>query len=614
MKISVCPHVLPWLHQLLQTTSLAQRSTFDFNLLEIIKRYCVEDCGLARHDCWIHAVTYNDVPRALYYLSKGVRVNGYGTKEESARNLSLKHRDCRIFREIMKDPKLSHEPTSFRELNAFHAAVTHKNWPALQQLLRHPSVISLINVPNRVGCTPLQISLRTNQPKVAKELLRHGASAHDPKNEGTYLCDACEHPGTAHLIPCLVEAKACLSLSTDKHSALSAAVWRKNLPGLRQLLRLPNVSSVINVSSLLMKSTPLQMALEFNRPKIAMELLRHGASPDGLGSTGATCLHYASERRETAYLIPRLFEAKASFSLAWNNQSALHVAVEKNNSPALQQLLRHPNVSSVINTSSSWGNLTALQMALRDNRIELVVGLLLNHASAEGVCQKGRTSLHYAMLHQETTCFIPLLIKAKAGFYGDGKRKFSTSALSFACENRNHLAVQLLLENKANLWERDSNGNTYFHAAAQWGHPRVWDALYGAWRRQAYSRSRTRFRSRFGPRFRSRFGLRCGPRFGPNVQNHKGENPLFFVHECQSVSLVQRLLESKVDVNAPNRFGETPFLVACAIGSEEVVKVMLRAKADTLVVNVEGEDVFDYARERNGLVSLLKWSQFRQRI
>ncbi len=91
--------------------------------------------------------------------------------------------------------------------------------------------------------------------------------------------------------------------------------------------------------------------------------------------------------------------------------------------------------------------------------------------------------------------------------------------------------------------------------------------------------------------------VRCGADI--NLQNDKGNTPLFLAYSTSSEKLAEDLINLGANINLQNNDGHTPLFLACIIGSEKLVKDLINLGADLTIKDKKMSSVLHYAVANN---------------
>jgi len=124
---------------------------------------------------------------------------------------------------------------------------------------------------------------------------------------------------------------------------------------------------------------------------------------------------------------------------------------------------------------------TALHVACRNNKVDVIRVLLENGADPNSVDDFGQTPLIELMLMENdgnVSAAIELLLEHGADI--NAKDDEDTTALMYACLSKNKNAVDVLLENRADIHLRDNTGKTALQIAQDKGNADIVEAIEAA--------------------------------------------------------------------------------------------------------------------------------------
>lgn len=356
---------------------------------------------------------------------------------------------------------------------AGHTAIAEaaflKRWPIVRMLLEHGVDLT---ARDKEDCTVLHRAVRAGEHDLARRMLVHGASPNlQCKNGNTSLFDAASK-GYADLVERMLKCRGSSSIATNSgHTPLTiaSALGHANIvellldhgadasqpvdlsrPGAYSWTPLAHAAynGHSEVVTLLLKSgadtntrdyqrlTPLHRAAGVAAAKsdIVSQLLAHGSNVDARDSNGITPLAVACRHCSNASVIRKLLEHGA------NPESLSNYAdgnlTEKNFTPLMHTVLRGQGVPSTIsllalrganlNAQTSSGR-TALHIALKSEKLEMVDALVEAGADVNIVDNFGRTPLHEA---------------ARRGFREQAKRLIKRGA-SLTCRDHHGKTAEI---------------------------------------------------------------------------------------------------------------------------------------------------------------------------
>ncbi|KAI8498541.1 hypothetical protein Bbelb_237430 [Branchiostoma belcheri] len=248
------------------------------------------------------------------------------------------------------------------------------------------------------------------------------------------------------------------------------------------------------------------------------------------------------------------------------------------------------NVNMRLQTYSplGWTGDTALHVACREGRDEVVKLLIKNQADLNVTNGFGVTGLHVAC-RQGHDKVVELLIKNQADL--NVTNGAGDTGLHVACRGGHDEVAELLIENQADLNLANGNGDTGLHAACRGGHVKVVELLIK-------NQADLNMANKFGVT-----GLHVACREGHdkvvelliknqsdvNVANVAGDTCLHVACRGGHEKVVELLIKNQADLNATNKDGATGLHVACSRGHDEVVELLIKNQADLNVTNKFGD-------------------------
>ena len=152
----------------------------------------------------------------------------------------------------------------------------------------------------------------------------------------------------------------------------------------------------------------------------------------------------------------------------------------------------------------------------------------------------------------------------------DSIEESGISPLMWATKLKNHPAMQMLINARADLSFRDRRGRTLMHVAAEADSTRILQELFNHKRDLIESK------------------------------DNAEQSPLHKAVGIGSFKGARYLLNRSADVNAQDKDGNTALHVAVLISSEEIVKQLLLYKPDLWLKNKDGRTVLEESQKVNG--------------
>lgn len=192
-------------------------------------------------------------------------------------------------------------------------------------------------------------------------------------------------------------------------------------------------------------------AFEIVRNQSAEELSKvwKDSFKDIRDSKGRSLLHeaaYSGKEKIVSFLISKGINVNLTDPLGW---TALHEAVLKENTQAVQVLLKSKNIN--VNAQTTTGK-SPLSLAVQKGNLSLVKLILENHANINITDINGWTVLHHAA-HNSYNEILNYLIKNSITI--DKRDDLGKTALYIAASVNNEKAVTLLIERGANVNSMD---------------------------------------------------------------------------------------------------------------------------------------------------------------
>lgn len=191
-----------------------------------------------------------------------------------------------------------------------------------------------------------------------------------------------------------------------------------------------------------------------------------------------------------------------------------------------------------------------------------------------------------------------LLSLLKSGKTGVNlKDRFGNSLLSIACNKGHYEAVNMLLQNGADIATPASNGWSPLHSASEIGHIDICALLL----KRGMSIN-TQNRNGSSPLHLSAYNGHCGTiqyliSQGSSVNDltFHGDTPLHLSCNRGHIDACARLLQSRADTNISNHLGRTALHIASSLNFKEICLLLLSYGADYNQKDMNDKSALDYS-------------------
>ncbi|XP_012396573.1 ankyrin repeat and death domain-containing protein 1B [Sarcophilus harrisii] len=338
--------------------------------------------------------------------------------------------------------------------------------------------------------------------------------------------------------------------------------------------------------------------------------------------------HHAAKRNNLD-IMEQLIEEKVNIN-AMNNmkRTALHFAVGGNHLSAVDFLLKH---KARVDIADKHG-LTVLHLAAWSGSLEIMLMLVKAGADQKAKNQDGMTILHFAALNNNVKIVEYLIqdlhLKDLNQQDEKGRKPFLLAAEKGHVEMIEKLIILNLLTS-----EKDKEGNTALHLAAKHGHTNVVEMLLTQCQEinEPNEDGETPFFLAAAGGYKECCKLLLDAGSDVNIPNNnkitalqiatqnghvplvtfllnenivldqkaEQDSPLHLAVVNNHVTVVNKLLGAKHNVDALNQKQQTPLHLAADLGNVELVDTLLKAGCDLKAVDKQGKTALAVASRSN---------------
>ncbi|HET9843468.1 MAG TPA: ankyrin repeat domain-containing protein [Gammaproteobacteria bacterium] len=426
------------------------------------------------------------------------------------------------------------------------------------------------------------------------------------------------------------QANSTLNINnTDKkgNTLLHRAIEHGSNHGVRKLIREgANIEAKNNK-----RQTPLHLAILHHKPRFATIwsallqslylkndradivkfLVNEGnANVNAVDSQGDTPLILATKLAKPELVYFLLNDGKSDPRIKNRfEQNALHVAAEKGRSNIAKMLI--DSNFDLLNTSDLWGH-TPLHLAISESQFEIVkLFLESDHACVNTADNKNKLPLHYCANQTNSAITKLVLTKSKTAinklsnegftplhlavlnnrlanaklFIQDGGADVNIlfpngeSLLHYALRNHQNTLTKLLINNNADVNEKNLDGNTPLHCA-------LLELNFEMVEHLISEAALVNLQNNEGItplHYAAKLGydsavdtLLKSSNIDPNLKDKRGENALFYAVKSHNIHAVTALLKNaNLNLNSVNNHGETIMHIAIRFYHKEIFELLM---------------------------------------
>jgi cytohesin len=460
----------------------------------------------------------------------------------------------------------------------------------------------------------------------AKKLRRHNRFAAALKiDDDRYAQAWCDQIGNGYWLDL---AGAILGFDENGHSMLAVAVARGKLEQVRWLLQRKRVNPDFSTTR---GWRPLHFAAQSGHADIASCLIEIGADVDATTSNGWTALHQAAFNGHADVVAVLLASGADATQRTDDGDNPLHSAAYNGFLGICRMLIEATGGSLLdIKSKKSW---TALHQACANGHYELAVFLTKQGASIELAGARGRTSLHWAAMHDHAD-ILKYLLEIPGATPNLGSQTDGWMPLHSAIPQSSAAVVRLLLEHGADVRQsvaagasplhiavvyarldlaplllahgadvnaRSKSGSTPLHDAVEMSDLQFarWLVTHGADPDAAKTEGWTPLHTAAGKGDIRMVTLLLDAGGNANaVRPKNNETVLHRATDQGRLDVVQLLLDKGSDVACVNQDGWTPLHQAMSRGRKDLAELLLARGADQNASTRNGMKPLDVATER----------------
>ena len=325
------------------------------------------------------------------------------------------------------------------------------------------------------------------------------------------------------------------------------------------------------------------------------QLLYYGADPNVANFNGETALHLAAEGGH--YEICReLLSFEDDVNVV--NNMGKNISRDDTDSASESRssdVTDTPSINKSQANSKDINGETPLHRAASKGFINVIKTLLNNGADINILAKKNQTYLHDTVVFQSGEVEEPLIKIKREDVFAKGG--FEKSPLHCAALEGHKDALQMLLNNGANVNIVDNKKNTALHYAASRGHCSVIEELLGSKANVNVKGSLGKTPLHWTAVNGHKDAMKMLLNNGADVisKDDKNQTVLHFAVDGGHCDVIEELLKSKAIINVKDINGQTPLHLAAAKGQTTVTKLLLKNGADVNVGDVNNQTALCFA-------------------
>ena len=439
------------------------------------------------------------------------------------------------------------------------AAIVQRKYESALQLLKHKPDVS---ISDSQGMAPLYICVDYRAPEeVVREILVCGAKIDSPGPNGiTPIALACRR-GFTELVKAMLEVNPNFLKCSPQlaRSLVFSAITAGSSGTLEALLQYGADPNVVDSSR---QVTPLHAACRDGFTKMFHILLNHNADVNFVTSLGAP-LHVAVAMGRNEYVHALLCnKANPDITSGPEQATPLIIAAETNQIEAAKLLLRY---GARVDYALVTNGYTALHKAASSNFVDMANLLIENEATVDRPSKQGFTPFHMAISAGSKEVFA-LLVENSCNINAQDNE--GVTPLMRAIHDQKPEIALMLIELGADIHKCGSSGLHALHFGAQVNAPDVVSRLLdlGADR---------------------------------DIQERNGVTPLIIAVALGHLDIAKSLLSKGASTDISDHQKQTPLHVAAADNNADAVTLLLQHNANPTLHNVNSKTPADLTKSKN---------------
>ncbi|MBN8828201.1 MAG: ankyrin repeat domain-containing protein [Sphingobacteriia bacterium] len=487
---------------------------------------------------------------------------------------------------------------------------------------------NIIDIQDEDGNTPLIISLKDKQHKIAELLIRAGADTQIKNNEGNTALDLARKNDNSYLIKLIANQSKILKLPKLSLDLLSAAK-RGNLEKVKDLL---SKGAEIDVQDPSSGDTPLLISLKNNHKEVATLLINEGASPNIRDKDGYPPLVYTMS---TFYGTQGGFKDNNLMNLLLNNGADPYAKDNSGNNlfiwygfntprPKPESIVREAKSGNIENVKrlleqgtaiefKNNKNETALIASLKAENYEMAKLLIEKGASIHAEDKEGISALDLIKFNNYFDDLLPILhnfdliyqthlgsvenIKQiiALGYDLNIQDEDGNTPLIISLKDKQHKIAELLIRAGADTQIEDNEGNSILDLARKNDSPYLVNLIIN----QSNILARNKFNielleaTKKGDLEKVKDLLSKGAEI--NVQDpSSGDTPLLISLKNKHKNIAEFLINEGADPNIGDKYGYPPLAYAMdsKYGDSNLQNLLLDNGADPYAKDSNGKSLF----------------------